>query len=87
MIVAMSCVWYSLFSHIQVTLRSAADRVIVKAAPQLDPVETLMKSIRDRGGKTADDKPDRLVTINLPCVHSGKVGNYPFSLLSDNCDA
>ena len=78
MIVAMSCVWYSLFSHIQVTLRSAADRVIVKAAPQLDPVETLMKSIRDRGGKTADDKPNRLVIINLPCVHAGKDWKLPF---------
>ena len=74
----MSCVWYSLFSHIQVTLRSAADRVIVKAAPQLDPVETLMKSIRDRGGKTADDKPDRLVTVNFPCVPAGKGWKLPF---------
>ena len=81
MIVAMSCVWYSLFSHIQVTLRSAADRVIVKAAPQLDPVETLMKSIRDRGGKTADDKPDRLVTINLPCVPAGKGWKLPFLIV------
>lgn len=45
----------------QVTLKSAANRVIEKAQPQLDPVETLMKSIRDRSGRTADNKPDRFV--------------------------
>ena len=41
------------------SLRSAADRVIKKRDPVLDPVEQLMKSIRDRGGRVADDAPDR----------------------------
>lgn len=47
----------------KVTLRSAADRVIIKAEPQLDPVENLMASIRTRGGRTADDKPDRGIYV------------------------
>lgn len=43
----------------QVKLRSAAQRVIPKKEPELDVVETLMKSIRDRGGRTSDGAPDR----------------------------
>ncbi|XP_067931818.1 cordon-bleu protein-like 1 isoform X2 [Watersipora subatra] len=47
----------------QVKLRSAASRVIAKAEPELDPVESLMKSIRTRAGRVSDSAPDRGIYV------------------------